>query len=173
MNNSHAKVSVLWEATRDLHHACEAHPVGAAMAAGTPPEAWYACWVTALHQLHQVVDGTLPPTLNRVGRLEADIAASSLQQPLQAAARYAASLTTEPALAGAAYVLIGAHLMGGEIMRRRLLGFPTAHLEWDDRKDGLAWLKIARDRGEVAQEARDCFAALLAVMDETQQRYPQ
>jgi hypothetical protein len=165
---------VLWNATRDLHHACEAHPVGAAMASGTPPAAWYADWLMALRQLHAVVDTALPAALGRVERLDADLLAGGLfAHPSRAAANYAATLTTEPTLAAAAYVLTGAHLMGGEIMRRRLAGFPTSHLEWDDRKDGLAWLKPVRERADIAQEARDCFAALLAIMDEIAARHSQ
>jgi hypothetical protein len=83
---------------------------------------------------------------------------------------YAYTLDNEKRIAGAAYVLTGAHLMGGEIMRRRLAGFPTTHLEWDDRKAALAALQQYRHREDIAQEARDCFMALLAVMDEIQRK---
>ena len=69
-------------------------------------------------------------------------------------------------------MLTGAHLMGGEIMRRRLEGYPTLHLEWDERKEAIAELQLLRTRGELGQEARDCFAALLSVMDEIQIAYP-
>jgi heme oxygenase len=157
----------LWEATRDLHHACEEHPVGAAMASGQPPMAWYAQWVKALYQIHSVLDDHLPAEAHRCDRLLADLQLIGRPVPVvYAAAQYAASLTDEKRIAGAAYVLTGAHLMGGEVMRRRLQGFPTSHLEWDDRKAALAVLQTLRTREDIAQEARDCFAALLAVMDE-------
>lgn len=157
----------LWEATRDLHHACEAHPVGAAMSSGNPPIHWYAQWLDALRTIHAVVDPTLPAVLHRVERVERDTASMQLQVPRNTAAiAYADSLKTDAEIAGAAYVLTGAHLMGGEIMRRRLIGFPTAHLEWDDRKAALAELKTLRERGDIVEPARACFAALLAVMDE-------
>jgi heme oxygenase len=157
----------LWEATRDLHHACEAHVVGAAMAGGAPPIEWYAQWLQALRTIHSKVDPTLPPVLHRVARLEQDLLAAGEDIPdSQAAAKYADSLHTDAQLAGAAYVLTGAHLMGGEIMRRRLTGYPTAHLEWDDRPAALGELKLLRQRPDITQAARDCFAALLAVMDE-------
>jgi len=157
----------LWEATRDLHHACEAHPVGAAMAGGAPPVEWYAQWLQALHTIHSVVDPTLPPCLHRVERLAQDLESMAIDIPQSAAAKaYAQSLVTEVELAGAAYVLTGAHLMGGEIMRRRLTGYPTTHLEWADRQEALNELKPLRQRPDIAQSARDCFAALLAVMDE-------
>ena len=69
-------------------------------------------------------------------------------------------------------LLTGAHLMGGEIMRRRLEGYPTRHLEWDDRKEALAVLQGYRTRDDITEEARDCFKALLAIMDEIKQLYP-
>lgn len=166
--------SPLWLATRDLHHACEAHPVGGAMAVGQPPPLWYAHWLRALRQLHYDVDVTLPVELGRVDRLTDDLNTLALRtKDVDAATAYAATLTTPDALDGAAYVLTGAHLMGGEIMRRRLTGYPTRHLEWDDRKVGLAWLKAVREREELAQQARDCFAALLAIMDEIVLKHPK
>lgn len=164
----------IWSETRDLHHACEAHPVGAAMASGNPAPIWYAAWLTTLHQIHKVIDPTLPASLGKVDRLEVDmkniLAVSPLLESVDA---YTKTLTTEKALAGAAYVLTGAHLMGGEIMRRRLEGFSTTHLEWDDRKVGLAWLKVARERTDITKEVRDCFAALLGAMDEILKLYPR
>jgi len=157
----------LWEATRDLHHACEEHPVGAAMASGKPPLEWYAQWVLALLQIHSRLDPHLPETVHRGDRLLADLLSMDVDiDPLESAAAYAATMDDEKRIAGAAYVLTGAHLMGGEVMRRRLDGYPTSHLEWDDRKAALAVLQDFRSREDIVQEARDCFAALLAVMDE-------
>ena len=85
---------------------------------------------------------------------------------------YPRSLTDEKRIAGAAYVLTGAHLMGGEIMRRRLEGFPTKHLEWDDRKEAIAILQQYRTRDDISEEAKDCFRALLTIMDEIERLYP-
>ena len=171
--NASLKTNPLWEATRDMHHACEAHAVGAAMAAGNPPRQWYAAWLTALHQIHSALDASLPEPLRRVDLLALDLVAMSLPTaPLKAAADYAAQLTTEAALAGAGYVLTGAHLMGGEIMRRRLEGFPTQHLTWRDRKLALVDLQAMRAREGIAPDALACFAALLAVMDEIVATWP-
>lgn len=157
----------LWEATRDLHHACEAHGVGAAMAGGAPPVEWYTQWLQALSTIHSVVDPTLHPVLHRVERLQQDITAMRVEvSPSKAAAQYAQSLDSDKKLAGAAYVLTGAHLMGGEIMRRRLTGYSTTHLEWDNRALALMELKTLRSRTDITESARACFAALLAVMDE-------
>ncbi len=156
----------LWEATRSLHHACEAHVVGKAMASGNPPELWYAQWLEALLVIHAAVDVTLPVCLHRTSRLALDIEEMGLEVPSStAAASYVASLTDEKKIAGAAYVLTGAHLMGGEIMRRRLENYPTSHLTWDDRKEALAELNKLRERDDIAEEAKACFHALLSIMD--------
>ena len=145
--------------------------MGAAMASGKPPMDWYSDWLHAIHHIHHKIDPTLPAVLHRAGRLEDDITAVGLiSTPVPAAYAYTKSLDTDNKLAGAAYVLTGAHLMGGEIMRRRLEGYPTAHLEWDDRKSALEGLRAYRVRSELAAEARGCFTALLCIMDEIRDR---
>lgn len=157
----------LWEATRDLHHACEAHPVGAAMASGKPPMQWYADWLSALYTIHWEVDQHIPEIIRRSEQVQKDLTdTNSPVNIIRAANKYVNSLITEKDIAGAAYVLTGAHLMGGEIMRRRLVGYPTSHLEWSDRKLAIVELMKFREREEIAQEARNCFQALLDIMDE-------
>jgi heme oxygenase len=157
----------LWEATRDLHHACEAHPVGAAMASGSPPMQWYADWLSALYTIHWEVDQYIPEIIRRSEQVQKDLTDTDCSvNIIKAANKYVNSLITEKDIAGAAYVLTGAHLMGGEIMRRRLVGYPTSHLEWSDRKAAIAELMKFREREEIAQEARNCFQALLNIMDE-------
>jgi hypothetical protein len=51
-------------------------------------------------------------------------------------------------------------------MRRRLENYPTNHLLWDDRKAALVELNKFRERNDIAEEARECFYALLSIMDE-------
>ena len=137
------------------------------MASGQPPMEWYSKWVMALYQIHAVLDNHLPSEVHRTERLASDLVkTNAYTTQLVSAANYAESLTDEKRIAGASYVLTGAHLMGGEVMRRRLEGYPTKHLEWDDRKAALAVLQTFRTREDISQEARDCFSALLAVMDE-------
>ena len=156
-----------------FYHACEEHAVGGAMATGNPPRIWYAAWLVALEQIHSVIDPHMPDCLNRTNRLAEDIIDMHIDLPLTEAAKvYTDSLTEEKRIAGAAYVLTGAHLMGGEIMRRRLVGFPTKHLEWDDRKEAIAILQGYRTRDDIGEEAKDCFRALLSVMDEIEHLYP-
>lgn len=157
----------LWEATRSLHHSCEAHAVGKAMASGNPSPQWYIAWLKALRVIHNVTDESLPKCLHRVDRISQDIDAMDVNVPVPAAAlEYTATLNTDKKLAGASYVLTGAHLMGGEIMRRRLEGYPTNHLTWDDRKEALVELNKFRERSDISEEAVACFKALLSIMDE-------
>jgi heme oxygenase len=166
-------MSKLWEDTRDLHHACEAHPVGAAMASGKPPKQWYSSWLEMLYQYHYALDPHLPESVHRAERLSQDMI--SMDTPIEksdVAKQYAATLVDEKSIAGASYVLTGAHLMGGEVMRRRLDGYPVKHLEWDDRKIALSVLQTLRVRTDISKEARDCFKALLDGMDEIVARYP-
>lgn len=162
----------LWEITRDLHHACEEHPVGAAMSTGKPPMIWYAAWVKALLQIHSFIDPHAPESIRRTEMLLQDATDTGNVNEIDAANVYIRTLDNTNSITGALYVLTGAHLMGGEIMRRRLEGYPTSHLEWDERKDALAELQILRARGDLGEEARACFTALLSVMDEIQATYP-
>lgn len=157
---------LLWEQTRDLHHACEAHEVGSAMATGEPPKQWYANWVNALLAIHSHIDKYYSESIHRAERLKKDLESLIKPNNLSATDDYVLKLNDEKSIAGAAYVLTGAHLMGGEVMRRRLKNYPTAHLEWDDRKAALKELEKLRQREDVVEEARMCFAALLQIMDE-------
>lgn len=163
----------LWEITRDLHHACEEHPVGASMASGKPPVIWYAAWIKALLQIHSFIDPHAPESIQRTERLIQDNKDTGDVAEIAAANDYIRTLDNANSITGALYVLTGAHLMGGEIMRRRLEGYPTAHLSWYERKDALAELQILRTREDLGEEARACFAALLSVMDEIQETYPK
>lgn len=163
----------LWENTRELHHACEEHEVGAAMASGKPPMHWYAAWLKALSAIHCAVDPHMPECAKRVEEIEKDICETGkigiqVYTP-ESAIKYAKSLTDDLDIDGAAYVLTGAHLMGGEIMRRRLDGYPTNHLLWNDRKETLNYLLTLRDREELTRSAEKCFEALLETMNDIKQ----
>jgi hypothetical protein len=65
-------MGALYEATRDMHHACERHPVGQRMAlAAITPQEW-ADWLAAFRAVHVVIDPQHPPRMGRVAALEAD-----------------------------------------------------------------------------------------------------
>ena len=166
-------IKPLWEETRDLHHACEEHDVGGAMATGKPPRVWYAAWLRALFQIHNVLDLHAPKEIIRAFEILEDMSCMDVYVgELRAAQAYIKTLDNDKAIDGAIYVLTGAHLMGGEIMRRRLEDFPTKHLEWNDRKASIAVLQTYRTRNDITEEARACFQALLNIMDEIKTKYP-
>lgn len=158
--------SFLWQETRDLHHACEKHTVGSAMASGSPPWQWYSDWLQALLDIHRVIDEQSNSATRRVERLEEDLKNAFTPRDLTVAKNYANSLKTEQDIAGATYVLLGAHLMGGEVMRRKLIIYPTSHLEWEDRKVALQELQKIKERTDIVEQAKNCFHALLSTMDE-------
>jgi len=163
----------LWENTRELHHACEAHAVGAAMSSGEPPLTWYVGWLETLRVIHSTIDNHMPRSAHRLNEIEKDLRACGISVSIpDTAIEYANSLKTKLDIDGAAYVLTGAHLMGGEIMRRRLEGYPTEHLVWDDRKETLSYLLELRDRVELTDSAIKCFQALLDSMDEIERDNP-
>lgn len=160
----------LWEVTRDLHHVCEQHPVGSALASGKPPLQWYADWLGCLHQIHSMIDNDAPRVIHRAKQVQADVDLMEVK-PNQngACTTYCEQLKKDlKHRQGAIYVLTGAHLMGGEIMCRRLEGYPTNHLEWDDRQTALVELKKYREQDSLGDAARVCFQALLNMMDEIQ-----
>lgn len=158
----------LFEATRDLHHACEAHPLGQAMVGGSiTPQEW-ADWLWAMRTLHQVADAALPDHMDRHGALTADLAVLPKPRPTRAALDFAASLVGSDTT-GAAYVLHGAHCSGGRVLAPKMAkrGLPTAHTSYRDADAVRAWLGSVRGQTQHAEQARQTFACLLAVMDET------
>lgn len=170
---------VLWHNTREWHHKCEEHPVGAAMSEGNPPREWYTSWLATLHTLHSSMDLIMPECAHRAAQLQQDIDEMGMDEVFtpetakQWELTFSQDLVHTDTILGFAYVLTGAHLMGGEIMRRRLEGFPVNHLTWDDRKETLAYLETLRHREELTSGAIKCFKALYRSMEEIQDKFPQ
>lgn len=161
----------LWENTRDWHHKCEAHPVGAAMAEGNPPRVWYASWLAALYFIHYKIDPYMPPVAHKTESILKDInSLKILPQVPTAVCEFLQRDLDEDTINGFCYVLTGAHLMGGEIMRRRLQLYPTAHLEWEDRPTALEYLRSLRDEEDYTQGALDCFKLLYDCMEEIEKK---
>jgi len=158
----------LREDTRDLHHACEQHPVGAAMSDGTVDAQTWTDWLGCLATVHAFLDWHVAPELRRIERLGEDVRAMAARgyQPRAngAALRYAAlGLHVE----AATYVFTGAHLMGGEVMRRKLENrLPCEHLRWYNRRASLDLWRPYREATGISERARDAFAAILSMMDE-------
>lgn len=157
----------LHSATKELHHACEAHPVGAAMATGTPPIQWYGSWLSALLVIHSYLDFTMPIAARRAPQLASDL--QKIKCPIYtppAAYKYIQSLNNLNDEKGGSYVLTGAGLMGGAIMKKRLIDYPTLHLDFADKPTALDFLRRLRNDEELIDAAKHCFSALLEVMDE-------
>jgi hypothetical protein len=158
----------LFEATRDLHHACEAHVVGQRMSAGTvTPQEW-ADWLAAFRAIHAVIDPHLPSHMDRLPALDADLADLPAPRKGRAAADLAETLTTPEAREAAAYVLHGAHRRGGRVLKSIMddRGLPSRHVAYAQAAEVEAFVKAMRNRAELADAARAVFAGLLAVMDE-------
>lgn len=162
---------ILYTATKDLHHACEQHPVGQRMSDGSiTPQEW-ADWLAAFRTLHDVVDTPLPGHMARSSVLSADLSVLPHARPSDAARRFAISLLGYEPI-GAAYVLHGAHRSGGRVMAPKMAkrGLPVLHTCYRDPELVRAWLDSVRNRGEAVVQARDTFGCLLAVMNEIEGR---
>lgn len=168
-------VGDLYEATRDLHHSAEQHPFGARMAVGEIEMQEWADWLQAMVRLHLALDPYLPPCLQRGGALMLDVACLLPVEgrPSPVADAFAATLPGNPMrTAGAAYILCGAHLRGGAVIRRRLQpqGLPCTHLRYEHAREANNWLSALRGADATAPGARSAFQAIIGIMDEIQGR---
>ena len=162
----------LREDTRDLHHACEQHAVGAAMSDGSVDEQTWTDWLGCLFVVHSFLDYHLPIEMRRVFHVKADLHAMASRgftpRANNAALEFTAMRMKPDA---AAYVFGGAHLMGGAVMEKRLGDrLPCEHLRWYDRRAAIDVWRPMRERDDLTQPARDTFAAILEMMDEIYDR---
>ena len=162
----------LWESTRDLHHACEQHPIGATMSAGTVSEQVWCDWLEAMRVIHVAIDKWVPPYVQVSGELTLDLVdmLPLTPRPLLAAHALAASLTSPERACGAAYVLVGAHRRGGQMMERSFAkagrSLPNRHVRFQDPAAAEAFVKALRLKGVLTSAARDTFQCLLDTMNE-------
>lgn len=161
----------LYEATKDLHHACEQHPVGQRMSDGAiTPQQW-SDWLGAFRRLHWTADSAVPGGMRREKLFRADL--SVLPQPARSVAvvKFEKLLEGEKPI-GLAYVLHGAHRSGGRVLAPRMAkrGLPSLHVIYRDAGEAKLWVEQARGRGEFAEQARAAFRCLLSVMDEIEGR---
>lgn len=162
----------LWQATRDLHHQAEDHPLARAMIAGTiTPQAW-ADWLHAHLTIQLALDPHLPIAVRRADALALDLLALLPVEahPSRVAGEFATTLTDTVAIFGAAYLTIGAHRRGGRVIEKALReagrDLPSRHTAFDDGPAAEAFVKQLREIPDLAPGARRAFAALTAVMDE-------
>lgn len=162
----------LWQATRDLHHQAEEHPLARAMIDGTiTPQAW-ADWLHAHLTIQLALDPHLPPAVRRADALAMDLLTllPIEARPSPAAAGFAARLTDTVSIFGAAYLTIGAHRRGGRVIEKALRtagrDLPSQHTRFEDGAAAEAFVKHLREIPALAPGARRAFAALTSVMDE-------
>jgi len=160
-------MTTLYDATHDLHHACEQHLLGQAMVNGAVTPQHWADWLWAMRALHSVVDAGLPVHMARDAVLGADLSVLPKAHASRAALHFARELIGGDCT-GAAYVLHGAHHSGGRVLAPRMAkrGLPSLHTSYLDAAASKAWIVAARDRLEATQQARATFRCLLEVMDE-------
>jgi hypothetical protein len=162
-------MSPLFMLTRDLHHACENHPIGQIMVDGSiAPQQW-ADWLWSFRCLHQVVDVMLPAHMERDMLLNADLSVLPKANPSKRALEFAASLVGHD-VHGAAYVLHGAHRSGGRVIAPKMAkrGFPTSHTTYREPELVKEWIEKVKQNADYADQAIATFTCLLGVMDEIQ-----
>ena len=156
-------------ATLTLHHQIESMVVGQAMKSGNPPMPWFAGWLSMKGELHRVLDdGYLPRCCRKYQSYVEDLSSLPFTVPVpQAMLEFASTLNNESRRAGAAYVLIGGNLMGGEVIRRALgPEYPQKSFLWDDRETAMHFLRQLRHRADAIEPAIECFSALIASCEE-------
>lgn len=163
----------LRDATRHLHHACEAHPLGQRMVRGEVSAQQWADWLGCFEVMHRSVDGVLPLHFQRGHLLAADFQwlqdqFGAVPRVIGAAQAWADRLETDTDRLGAAYVLHGAHRKGGPVLRKvlSLVGLPSAHTHYDRPADADRLIHDLAGRIELAEAACGTFGALLRCMDD-------
>jgi hypothetical protein len=162
----------LFNATKELHHACELHPLGQAMVDGTVTAQQWADWLGALHVLHSALDPHLPPYAQVSGELTMDLMdmLPIVPNSVFAAHDFARTLTSPANIGGAAYVLVGAHRRGGRVIEKCLqkagLALPMRHVRFFAADDAEALLRWLRNKDQLIKPAQATFIAILDVMEE-------
>jgi hypothetical protein len=166
----------LWEATRDLHHAAEQHPVAVRMSSGTISEQEWADWLHAHWTIQQGLDPHLPLCVRRSDALARDLLellpVKGTHSP--AATDFAATLTDPVMIFGSAYLTIGAHRRGGRVIEKAMRAagrhLPSRHIVFDDPKAAELFVSDMRECPEIAPGARSAFEALIKILDEIEGR---
>jgi hypothetical protein len=168
----------LWEATRDLHHKAEHHPVAKRMVDGSITAQEWCDWLHAHWLIHQAIDPHLPAHVRRTDALAQDLLellpCTAHWSP--AADGFAVNVQGDPAMIfGAAYLLVGAHRRGGQVieraMREKGVNLPSNHIVFEDPSAAELFVRDLRNRVELADGARRAFEVLYLVMEEIEARH--
>ena len=142
------------------------------MANGTMSRQEWADWIGAMLQIHLAIDPYLHPSLKRSHDLQMDLISMLPVKPRhsKAADDIVSALDNTELIGGLCYVLSGANLRGGQVIRKTIapLGFPVNHLKFerDEAAQGDKWLKKLREAVELNQGCIDAFKGALSIMDE-------
>lgn len=170
----------LYEATLKTHHQAQVHPFGKRMAGGNISQQEWCDWLGAMAQLYQKLDTYLPPFLKRSPDLFLDLAQLL---PLQAHRSkavddYIQSFSSPDDLkviGGLAYLMTGANLRGGQLIRKKLdpKGYPCNFMNFTtaNQEEAENWLRKMREFSEFGESTNQAFEMLAAVMDEIEARY--
>lgn len=177
--------------TLDLHHAIEHDThLGRALVHGTPTPGEYIEWLAMKAGFFRAVETGDPPMLPAACRsdlydadAEAMAARLGVPVPRETAASVAhAAWLNDPGIAaaererrrtGTIYVCAGS-VFGSAVIRRQIAAhapdWPMQALVFRDRPAEIAYLHQLRQRGDCADEARACFAAMITACDEIEAR---
>lgn len=142
------------------------------MSSATVSEQVWCDWLGALHVLHRAIDPWLPPYVQVTGELTLDLMDMLPLAPgeLTAPVAFAATLNTPERVCGAAYVLVGAHRRGGRVIEKRMADagrtLPGRHVRFFMPDESEAFVKFLRDKGHLANSARETFQCLVDTMDQ-------
>jgi hypothetical protein len=170
----------LFKATVKLHHDAELHPFGAAMSSGELSEQQWADWLGAMLQIYVALDPYLPPFIQRAKDLFVDLLDLSNREIYPehsiVAEEVVHLIKSNPSdmgiIAGLSYILSGANLRGGQVIRKILekKGYVCNHLTFsdDDRIEAEKWLDTLRStKGQVIIDgSKKAFEDVIALMDE-------
>jgi hypothetical protein len=166
----------LWEATRDLHHKAEGHPLAKRMVDGSITAQDWCDWLHAHWVIQQAIDPHLPAHVRRTDALAQDLLELLPVFPAlsPAASGFARSLTDPVSIFGTAYLLIGAHRRGGRVIEKAMqdhgVSLPANHIKFDQPQEAELFVKRLRDIPHIADGARRAFQALFDVMEEIEGR---
>jgi hypothetical protein len=166
----------LWEATRDLHHRAEEHPVAKRMVDGSITAQEWADWLHAMWRIHVVLDPHLPLCARRGDAFAADLMEllPVLPHSSRTVGHYISTLDNIPDIFGAAYITIGAHRRGGRVVQRAMeehgLHLPHNHITFAEPKAVEQLIGQWRATPGLEQGARRAFTALYDVMEEIEGR---
>lgn len=166
----------LYEATKELHHSAEEHPLAKAMMNGSISQQEWCDWVYSMWVIHTALDPFVPECARRAPELTRDLWQMLPIEPRQLtkAKEFAATLNNPVIIGGAAYIFIGAHRRGGRVIKKAMedagrTDLPNNHVIFSDSQASELFVRELRNYPELAPGAKLAFSATISIMDEIYQ----